>query len=154
MAKRGKTYGYVQALWELGDTVPSLFRKISEYKKANQIRTTALWTAMTKLSLLPWPFRLLLRSFRHRDTNGNLWNLCHFFNNFEIADMDFYRSKAYRTLFEYLDNDGGFYYERVCKPASLYKFKTRTDFSTVGRRASAFARRRPSPEPWTNPPLF
>lgn len=112
MAKHGKTYGYVQALWELGDTVPTLFRKFSEYKKMNQIKTTALWTAMIDFSPLPWPFRLLLRSFRHRDTDGNLWNLCHFFNNFEIADMDFYRSKAYRNLFEFLDNDGGFYYER------------------------------------------
>ena len=119
MAKHGKIYGYVQALWELGDTVPTLFRKISDYKKMNQIRTTALWTAMIDLSLLPWPFRLLLRSSRHRDTDGNLWNLCHFFNNFEIADMDFYRSKAYRKLFEYLDNDGGFYYERVCRPPFL-----------------------------------
>lgn len=121
MTKNGKIYGYVQALWELGDTVPTLFRKISDYKKMNQIKTTALWTAMIDFSSLPWPFRLLLRSFRHRDTDGNIWNLCHFFNNFEIADMDFYRSKAYRNLFEFLDNAGGFYYERVRQPVFSIK---------------------------------
>ena len=33
-------------------------------------------------------------------------------SNFEIADMDFWRSEAYSTFFDYLDNTGGFYYER------------------------------------------
>ncbi|KAG2137162.1 glycosyltransferase family 15 protein [Suillus bovinus] len=33
-------------------------------------------------------------------------------SNFEIADMDFWRSEAYTKFFEHLDNTGGFYYER------------------------------------------
>jgi hypothetical protein len=32
-------------------------------------------------------------------------------SNFEIADMDFWRSEAYTAFFEYLDSKGGFYYE-------------------------------------------
>jgi hypothetical protein len=32
-------------------------------------------------------------------------------SNFEIADMDFWRSEAYTKFFEYLENTGGFYYE-------------------------------------------
>lgn len=32
-------------------------------------------------------------------------------SNFEIADMDFWRSEAYMKYFEYLDSKGGFYYE-------------------------------------------
>jgi alpha 1,2-mannosyltransferase len=32
-------------------------------------------------------------------------------SNFEIADMDFWRSEAYTTFFDYLDSRGGFYYE-------------------------------------------
>lgn len=32
-------------------------------------------------------------------------------SNFEIADMDFWRSEAYMKFFEYLETQGGFYYE-------------------------------------------
>jgi alpha 1,2-mannosyltransferase len=32
-------------------------------------------------------------------------------SNFEIADMSFWRAPAYTTFFEYLDSQGGFYYE-------------------------------------------
>lgn len=37
-----------------------------------------------------------------------------FFNrsNFEIADLSFFRSKAYLDFFEMLDKTGGFFYER------------------------------------------
>src|SRR6266851_2627120 len=33
------------------------------------------------------------------------------YNNFEIADLDFYRGEAYMAYFEHLDRQGGFYYE-------------------------------------------
>jgi len=33
-------------------------------------------------------------------------------SNFEIADLDFWRSEPYMKFFEHLDNAGGFYYER------------------------------------------
>ena len=32
-------------------------------------------------------------------------------SNFEIADMDFWRSEAYQAYFDYLESKGGFYYE-------------------------------------------
>jgi Glycolipid 2-alpha-mannosyltransferase len=35
------------------------------------------------------------------------------FNNFEIADMNLWRGEAYTAFFDYLDHNGGFYYE-VC----------------------------------------
>ena len=34
-------------------------------------------------------------------------------SNFEIADMDFFRSPEYQAFFDYLDRKGGFYFERV-----------------------------------------
>ncbi|PUU74828.1 nucleotide-diphospho-sugar transferase [Tuber borchii] len=43
--------------------------------------------------------------------NGD-YNLCHFWSNFEIASLEFYRSEAYSTYFEFLDSTGGFFYER------------------------------------------
>ena len=33
------------------------------------------------------------------------------FNNFEIADMDLWRGEAYTAFFNYLDHNGGFYYQ-------------------------------------------
>ena len=45
------------------------------------------------------------------DDGGHSYNLCHFWSNFEIADMDFWRSEAYTKFFDYLESKGGFYYE-------------------------------------------
>jgi len=122
MAKHNKRYGYVTALWELAETVPTLFRKISDYKRIYEIRTRPVWKAMIEASYLPWPLRPLLSRYRSRDADGNRWNLCHFWSNFEIADMSFFRSPEYRRIFEYLDADGGFYYERVRLLASSFEF--------------------------------
>jgi len=112
MAQHKKQYGYTIALWERGKTAPSLFRKLSKYRARLGNPTTSLWRAMMAPSYVPWPFRKAMSLLRNRDENGDLWNMCHFWSNFEIADMDFFRSREYRTLFDYLDKDGGFYYER------------------------------------------
>ncbi|KAK9479139.1 nucleotide-diphospho-sugar transferase [Lipomyces japonicus] len=40
------------------------------------------------------------------------YNNCHFWSNFEIADLNFWRSEAYEKYFQWLDEEGGFYYER------------------------------------------
>ena len=32
-------------------------------------------------------------------------------SNFEIADMDFWRSEPYQAFFDFLESKGGFYYE-------------------------------------------
>ena len=112
MQRHDKRYGYTVALWEQGKTAVSLFRKLSHYKAARKIATTSLWTAMMDPSWLPWPLRPLMWWSRNRDPHGALWNLCHFWSNFEIADLDFFRSAAYRDFFQFLDEDGGFYYER------------------------------------------
>ena len=112
MEKRGKKYGYTIALWERGETVPSLFRKVTDYKNAKGIRTTRMWTAMISGSWLPWPFRRVMSLIRNRDGKGDMWNMCHFWSNFEIADLDFFRSPEYREFFDFLDTEGGIYYER------------------------------------------
>jgi alpha 1,2-mannosyltransferase len=37
---------------------------------------------------------------------------CHFWSNFEIGRLDFFRSTAYMDYFNYLDRTGNFFYER------------------------------------------
>ncbi|KAH8833872.1 glycosyltransferase family 15 protein [Flagelloscypha sp. PMI_526] len=43
---------------------------------------------------------------------GETYNLCHFWSNFEIGDLDLWRGEAYTKFFDFLDSKGGFYYER------------------------------------------
>lgn len=112
MERNDKSYGYTLALWELPATTPSLYREITRYKEQRDIATTSLWTAMVRPSRVPWPLRPLLSFMRNANDDGDLWNLCHFWSNFEIADMNFFRSAEYRDLFRYLDEKGGFYNER------------------------------------------
>ena len=113
MEKHNKRYGYTIALWERGTTTPSLYRRVADWKKARKIRSSSLWLALVDASWVPWPIRPLFSLLGNRDAAGDLWNMCHFWSNFEIADMDFFRSPEYRSLFKFLDREGGFYFERV-----------------------------------------
>lgn len=114
MEKRGKVYGHTIAVPEGPRTCPSLFRQMSDYKEAHGIEDTELWKTMVSPSWAPWPLRSLLALLGwHRDRRGDTWSLCHYWSNFEIASLEFFRGEAYQELFEYLDSTGGFYYERV-----------------------------------------
>lgn len=115
MARNNKVYGFVNALWEVGNTCPSLFRATADWMEAQSLAQTSLWKAMIEASWLPWPFRNLMNflSSRYRDRHGDVWSLCHYWSNFEIADLDFFRGEQYQELFEHLDRQGGFYFERV-----------------------------------------
>lgn len=114
MERRNKVYGFTIALWELGNSCPSLFREVADWMDFRGVRPTALWKAAVSASWAPWPLRRLLMSwFAHRDARGDTWSLCHYWSNFEIADMDFFRSAEYQAFFDYLDRKGGFYFERV-----------------------------------------
>jgi mannosyltransferase len=44
---------------------------------------------------------------------GEKYNMCHFWSNFEIARLDWFRSKEYNDFFEMMDRSGGFWMERV-----------------------------------------
>lgn len=46
------------------------------------------------------------------EDGGQTYNMCHFWSNFEIGDMDFYRLDAYQAFFTHIDESGGFYYSR------------------------------------------
>jgi mannosyltransferase len=113
MARRGKLYGYTIALWEVGDSCPGLFRAASDWMALRGIKPNALWRSMMSVSWAPWPLRSLLSLRPHRDASGDLWSMCHFWSNFEIANMDLFRSAKYQEFVDYLDRTGGFYYERV-----------------------------------------
>ncbi len=113
MARRDKVYGFTISLWEEADTCPTLFRAAADWKERRGLPTSDLWRAMMQASWVPFPLRRLLAWLPHRDRRGDLWSRCHYWSNFEIADLDFFRGRDYQDLFAHLDKKGGFYFERV-----------------------------------------
>jgi hypothetical protein len=46
--------------------------------------------------------------------------MCHFWSNFEIAKLSWFRSKEYNDFFEMMDRSGGFWMERVSFASRLF----------------------------------
>jgi alpha 1,2-mannosyltransferase len=94
MEEHDKVYGFTIAMPEWEPTIPSLWSTVKDFI-AEHPQYVSPDNSMDFLS----------------DNAGDSYNMCHFWSNFEIADMDFWRSEAYTKFFEYLENTGGFYYE-------------------------------------------
>ncbi|GAB1517901.1 hypothetical protein RhiTH_000956 [Rhizoctonia solani] len=95
MKDGNKVYGFTISLYEYVATIPTLWNATKEFIQANP-QYLAKDNAMGFLS----------------DNNGETYNNCHFWSNFEIGDLNFWRGEAYTKYFEHLDSKGGFYYER------------------------------------------
>ncbi|KAI0006044.1 glycosyltransferase family 15 protein [Russula compacta] len=95
MQDNDKVYGFTIALPEYGETIETLWTTVAEFMEQNP-DLIATNNALGFLS----------------DDSGLNYNRCHFWSNFEIADLDFWRGEAYMKFFEHLDRAGGFYYER------------------------------------------
>ncbi|KAI0763668.1 glycosyltransferase family 15 protein [Irpex lacteus] len=95
MEDQKKVYGFTISLYEYEATIPTLWNAVKEFIQENPDLVEP-GNAMQFVS----------------DDNGNTYNRCHFWSNFEIGDLDFWRGEAYTKFFEFLDSKGGFYYER------------------------------------------
>ncbi|KAG5638066.1 hypothetical protein H0H81_002034 [Sphagnurus paluster] len=95
MEENNKVYGWTITMYEYEKTIPTLWGHVKDFMGLHP-EFIAEDNAL---------------GFMSRD-GGNHYNLCHFWSNFEIADMEFWRGPAYTAFFEYLDSQGGFYYER------------------------------------------
>jgi alpha 1,2-mannosyltransferase len=113
MQDNDKVYSFTITLIEFVETIPTLWNATKDFMRKHP-EHVAKNNAMHFVS-----------------DDGNDYNMCHctfspfspFFSyssfgprtvwsNFEIADLDFWRSPAYQAYFEHLDATGGFYYER------------------------------------------
>ncbi|KAI9477013.1 nucleotide-diphospho-sugar transferase [Coemansia mojavensis] len=94
MKEHGIKYGWNIAMTEFMATVPTLWNTTVQFVSEHPefIAHDSLWQWMV-------------------DEQGR-YNGCHFWSNFEIVDLSFYRSKEYQMFFEHLDKAGGFFYER------------------------------------------
>jgi len=95
MQDKNKVYGFTISLYEYEATIPTLWAAVREFLDQNPGLAVSD-NAMNFLS----------------DDGGLTYNRCHFWSNFEIGDLDFWRSDAYSNFFEFLDQKGGFHYER------------------------------------------
>jgi mannosyltransferase len=132
MARANKTYGFTIAVKELKETVPNIFRYASAYKRKFNKKSKGLW----EMFLEPMPEKeekpsddraktlpdeILETERGHQNIQdidpetmeGEKYNMCHFWSNFEIARLDWFRSKEYNDFFEMMDRSGGFWMERV-----------------------------------------
>lgn len=143
MARNNKTYGFTIAVKELKETVPNIFRYASAYKRVNNITSQGLWEMFVEPkpeeenkpedlpkgdpkydNEKPLPEDILrtepgdgsLPDIDPEAMEGEKYNMCHFWSNFEIARLDFFRSKEYEDFFQMMDRSGGFWMERVSFP--------------------------------------
>lgn len=107
MRENNKKYGFVISLYEYEDTIPTLWDAVEEYiedNKGDVDMERNSYDFLTDSGIIG-KFSPII------DSNSD-YNLCHFWSNFEIGDLNFFRSDRYRRFFEFLDSKGGFYYER------------------------------------------
>lgn len=95
MEENNKKYGFTISLPEYPATIPTLWDTTKKFLQENP-------QYKNENSLMDFI----------SDDGGETYNMCHFWSNFEVADLDLWRSDAYRAYFDYLDHAGGFFYER------------------------------------------
>ena len=95
MQDNDKVYGFTISIKEFESTIPTLWATTREFidKHPEHIHKDNMMDFISK-------------------DKGKTYNLCHFWSNFEVASLKFWRSQAYRDYFDYLDHAGGFFYER------------------------------------------
>lgn len=78
-------YGFVITILELANTIPTLWATAQQFMAENP----KLIPQKNLMPLVTAP-------------DGS-YNLCHFWSNFEIGDLNFFRSNAYQAYFDHLD---------------------------------------------------
>lgn len=95
MLDNNKKYAFTMAPLELHTTVIGLWKTV----KAFQAENPQYVSPDNNMAFLT-------------EDGGLTYNMCHFWSNFEIGDMDFYRLEPYERFFEHIDRSGGFFYSR------------------------------------------
>ncbi|CRG91305.1 mannosyltransferase [Talaromyces islandicus] len=103
MADHKKVYGFTINIFDDPFSVKSLWPTSMAFLKSNPDYLSADNSMM-------WLTDDSLRPEKTRNANG--YSTCHFWSNFEIADLDFWRGEKYQKYFDHLDQSGGFFYER------------------------------------------
>ena len=103
MSDHNKTYGFTINLYDAPQTIPTLWPETAKFMAAHP-------EYLHENNAKEWVVDSKRRPEHNIKAHG--YSTCHFWSNFEIGDMDFWRSKPYEDYFEHLDRAGGFFYER------------------------------------------
>ena len=103
MRDNNKTYGFTVNLYDSPLSVETLWPETLEFLESNK-------KYLHKNNAMDWLTDNKRRPGHNKITGG--YSTCHFWSNFEIGDLSFWRSPAYEAYFEHLDRAGGFFYER------------------------------------------
>lgn len=95
MKENNKKYGFVISLTEYETTIPTLWPTTQKFIEENK-------QYISKNNLMDFI----------SDNGGMTYSGCHFWSNFEVGSLNFWRSEAFTKYFDYLDQSGGFFYER------------------------------------------
>lgn len=165
MIENNKTYGFTIAVKELRETVPNIWRYAAAYKRLKGLKSKGLWEMFVEPKpepekkdapsdpetpplpeeiLLSDPGRNGLPEIDPEAMEGESYNMCHFWSNFEIARLSFFRSKEYEEFFEMMDRSGGFWMERVCFLATVLGYKQPTADNVTSGVMHPFTRSQPA----------
>lgn len=103
MEDGNKTYGFTINLYDAPQSIPSLWPETQRFLAANP-------SYLSDNNMWEWITDDLARPEHNKAANG--YSTCHFWSNFEIGDLDFFRGEQYEAYFQHLDRAGGFFYER------------------------------------------
>lgn len=103
MQDNNKTYGFTINLYDAPASIPTLWPETQKFLAHHP-------EYMNENNALNWLVDKARRPDHYEKANG--YSTCHFWSNFEIGDMNFWRSQAYEDYFNHLDRAGGFFYER------------------------------------------
>ncbi|MCJ1364020.1 hypothetical protein MMC16_003129 [Acarospora aff. strigata] len=103
MEDNNKTYGFTINLYDSPQSIPTLWPETMKFLAAHP-------EYIHGNNAMNWLKDSARRPEHNEKANG--YSTCHFWSNFEIADMEFWRSQAYEDYFNHLDRAGGFFYER------------------------------------------
>ncbi|KAI9781222.1 MAG: hypothetical protein M1816_002445 [Peltula sp. TS41687] len=103
MHDHNKTYGFTINLYDSPESIPSLWPETIKFLAGHPHH-------LAPNNAMKWLTDADRRPENNRKAMG--YSTCHFWSNFEIADMEFWRGQAYEEYFDHLDRAGGFFYER------------------------------------------
>ena len=103
MQDNNKTYGFTINLYDAPQSISTLWPETMKFISDHP-------TYKHPNNAMSWLTDKIRRPDHNDKANG--YSTCHFWSNFEIADMSFWRSKVYEEYFQHLDRAGGFFYER------------------------------------------
>lgn len=108
LRERKAKYGFVISLYEYESTIPTLWDTVEDYIKEDNGKDVHM--DENHIGFLTDKEKIG-RYGPVTESHSN-YNLCHFWSNFEVGDLNFFRSDRYLKFFNHLDQEGGFYYER------------------------------------------